>query len=363
MAATKADFFLGEDRKWNYFDFMLLILVLVEFLLRASASGESMEVWTQIGDTIRTARVLRIFRCLRFSRSFRQIFLKVSNAMKPMFWVLIGIAMLLYTVAVCIAQGVVMMREDREQEEVGEERYIKPVSPDLLQVEEDFGSVVRAMYTLFKSVAMGQPWGPSVKALSHVEPVLSVLTVLFIAVTVICVLNIVTGIFVEASNGLVDGQSQRELMAELQERKEKKYAKVLRNALSEVTGDDEATTIPKEVLQEFLRHHHVAHYLHCSNITDTEVHHLFHLLQCENATEVNVDDFVQGCVSLHQDLKRYHLHKIVLKQVHIEQKLDQLTAGLCGGPPKRDSSTSDKSSSLPLPATPPATPKEKNQKR
>merc|ERR1719464_1843120 len=98
---------------------------------------------------IRTGRVLGILKCLHLSTTFQVILSKIFFSLKSLFWVLLLVFMLLYVVAVCIAQGVVDYMHGEQHHEDFDPHHLDPTK---LAVFKQFGSVEKCIYTLFQSI-------------------------------------------------------------------------------------------------------------------------------------------------------------------------------------------------------------------
>merc|ERR1712228_315351 len=63
-----------------------------------------------------------------------------------------------------------------------------------------FGSMIKTIYTLWMSICGGLDWGEAAAPLLKMSPLLCVFFSIYIAMSVLCVLNIITGVFVENAN-------------------------------------------------------------------------------------------------------------------------------------------------------------------
>merc|ERR1712217_913911 len=78
-----------------------------------------------------------------------------------------------------------------------------PKSDSSDKLLEHFGSLSLTVYTLFKSISGGIDWGDAADPLLTVSPVFGFLFVMYVAFVLLCVLNIITGVFVENANKII----------------------------------------------------------------------------------------------------------------------------------------------------------------
>merc|ERR1719213_659182 len=74
--------------------------------------------------------------------------------------------------------------------------------------------------TLYQSITGGIDWGDVASPLMEIHPVLGFLFATYIAVAVLCVLNVVTGVFVENANKIVRNDIHNQLLAEAAQHRE-----------------------------------------------------------------------------------------------------------------------------------------------
>merc|ERR1719161_2203914 len=70
---------------------------------------------------------------------------------------------------------------------------------ELAELKTHFGSFFQTIFTLFQSISGGMDWGGPAEALLPAGWAYTTVFCLYISVTVVAVLNVVTGIFVESA--------------------------------------------------------------------------------------------------------------------------------------------------------------------
>lgn len=316
-AAERRDFFSGTDFLWNIFDCGLVILVVVEIALHIM-HVHNLAAITKIGEMIRTGRVLRILKCLRLSSTFQVILSKILFSVKSLFWVCLLVFMLLYVVAVCIAQGVVEYMNG-QQHEVGFDP--SSLSSNGKVIFENFGSVEKAIYTLFESITGGKIWGHAADSLSDVHDFYSALFIIFIAITTLSVLNIVTGIFVDAT--IMSGKHQRHEMMDAERTQQEMQAQHLREVFCEIDADSNGR-VPLEEFEKLLQDSEVCMFLESLKISTADVKRLFKMLDQDGSGEIMLDEFVNGCMHLQGGARNFDVHRLLAGQRRMQRKIQKV---------------------------------------
>merc|ERR1719277_2925484 len=265
---------------------------------------------------IRTGRVLRILKCLRLSVTFQVIISKIFFSLKSLFWVLALVFMLLYVVAVCIAQGVV--------DYMGGRQHAEDFDPHALgrygfAIYEQFGSVEKSLYTLFQSITGGQLWAHSADILSDVSDGYAALFITFIALTTLSVLNIVTGIFVDAT--IMSAKHQRDERMDTERTEQESQAAHLKEVFCEIDADG-GGTVPLEEFQELVQDDRVRMYLQSMKIETGDVRRLFKMLDQDGSGEIMLDEFVNGCMHLQGNARNFDVHRLLAGQRRMQRKFD-----------------------------------------
>jgi Ca2+-binding EF-hand superfamily protein len=125
----------------------------------------------------------------------------------PLLWAMLLLLIIKYVFAVCLLQMIAddLGNLDRHSQEA---------------LLKDYGSIRIAAYTLYKAISGGVDWGDVASPLEEVYggfPV--VLLCIYVAFFVFCVLNVLTGIFVESANKLVQKDDDRMAMVHSTSRK------------------------------------------------------------------------------------------------------------------------------------------------
>ena len=109
-----------------------------------------------------------------------------------------------------------MQEKDYRQfiaEEIGE-------SGHLPEAFARYAGIWSAIYTLFMCISGGISWVEAAEPLLTITPLFGVIFSFYVCFTVFCVLNVVTGIFVESASNMIAQDQEMMMMEELARRKQ-----------------------------------------------------------------------------------------------------------------------------------------------
>merc|ERR1719291_902931 len=113
--------------------------------------------------------------------------------MPSLSWAFLLLLVEIYVFSIFFSYGVVeYLREEYPRDGDAD-------SPVVTELKLFFGSLAQAMVSLFMCVTGGKDWGYLMHALAACSPVYAIALVVYIFVTMIGVMNIVTGIFVDSA--------------------------------------------------------------------------------------------------------------------------------------------------------------------
>merc|ERR1712217_413673 len=114
-----------------------------------------------------------------------------------------------------------------------------------------YGSMAKTMYTLFQAITNGVDWGQAAAPLVALNVGLGFLFCFYITFAVLCVLNIVTGVFVENANKMTQKDQEMVLMEQLETRR-KWFEEV--KVLFEAADTDDSGCLNEEEFSEQLQY-------------------------------------------------------------------------------------------------------------
>jgi len=297
-------FFLGEERWWNLFDFVIVACSTAEEIITVIARAEipMNTAVLRLMRILKFARIIRIVRILKFFRELRIMMLSMMASVRSLLWsvalllmVMFGFAVsLTASVAEAVAEGVVF-------------------SGDL---RCNFGSLPEALLLLLQAATGGMDWSAITDDLSSVSSLSVAVFVVYIIFVSFAVMNIMTGFFVECAMTSAEADLDRviNLQAEERERTAKNLREVLQSNSGKLTD-----RISWQELKFHLQEPKVRAYLKTLNLEVMDLQCFFDLVASdrEEHPTVNIDEFVRCCLRLKGLAKnadvvvlRYQLEKL-----------------------------------------------------
>lgn len=314
LAAERQEFFLGDEWRWNVFDICLIATVFIEIIISIASSGKDdkkrMKTVLKIAEMVRTLRILRIFRMLKFSTTLRVIVSKILTSAKSLLWILILVALMLYVVAVCLTQCYNDFL-DGEQHDIGTEN----LTGNKKQMNRHFGSIPRSAYTLFASTTGGIIWGEVLELLGEVSFFYAGMFILFTAINVIAVMNLITGVFVDDAI-----RADADIVMEAEAKAKKEQADHLRKMFDHMDRNESGAIS----LEEFLKFAHnpsLEVYLKALGINADEAETLFQLLDEDGSGYIQTEEFLTGCMHLRGDATSLDMKTLLYENRRMRHKV------------------------------------------
>jgi hypothetical protein len=178
--------------QWNVFDAVVVGSALLENLASAVAVATPNVSALRMLRTLRLMRIFRVIRVMRFFRDLRLMIAGIVTSLKPLLWACLLLLVIMYMYGVLILMV------------VGDELRTRVDSPadtnhdaDIDAILMYFGDLVTAVWTLFQAILRGMDWGDAADALSSLSWAVGYSFGVYVAFSILCVLNIITGIFID----------------------------------------------------------------------------------------------------------------------------------------------------------------------
>lgn len=279
--------FTNDERFWNYFDFLLVLTSIVDFLMgqlavsNESGSAESLKI-------IKMLRICRIFRQFRFFQELSVLAVMIADSLQALTWALVMFSIVIYVFAICFTAGTTEWR--RKLELAGDED-----NPWIRPLQQRFGSLSRSVNSLVISMLGGVSWGEISVILENVGWLLVALFFFYIFFAMFAFLNIVTGVFVD--NALQTANSQRELLVEKEWGLKQHLLSELRELFKQI-DEDGSGSIGHDELVKYLKDQRTKVYFEILGIAPEDTSKLFHLMDVDGSGEVDIEEFLEGCLRL-----------------------------------------------------------------
>lgn len=288
ISAFGQDFFCGEGCFLNIFDLVIIVAQVFEELF--VFCQEFLYPWGG-GNELRFLRFFRFLRILRLTRvlasigDLRTLMVSIGSSMKSLVWVIILLGMLTFAVGVLVTQIVTAHMV----------QYGEDIPEEMETLRKYYGSVGRSMLSLFEAVTEGIHWGEVMEPLVvDCSPWLLVVFLLYIAFTLFALLNVVTGLFVEAAINAAE------------EDKKQVLAQQMCNLFIDLDRDSSGA-ITWEEFEINLQNPQMMEYLKVIDLDPDEAAQLFNLLDEDGSGEIDAEELVSGCLRLHGNAKALEL--------------------------------------------------------
>mmetsp|Transcript_20358 Transcript_20358/g.36388 ORF Transcript_20358/g.36388 Transcript_20358/m.36388 type:complete len:644 (+) Transcript_20358:87-2018(+) len=305
-------FFRGPSWGWNAVDTLLVGAQIVEeaigLLAYSGITDSKVDVNLQAFRVLRVLRITRLVRLVRLVRLIRELHamvLSIFSSLKSFLWALFLLFIIIYVMAIFTAQSVAGLQD---------------IPPDVRRYCTSLPSIV---FNLFQSMSGGLDWGQMAGPLVEVTgwPTALLFTA-FIAFTVFVMMNVVTGVFVDAAQNSIKEEKEKDLLLRLKE-------------AFVVMDEDNSRSLTWKEFKKQLDHPRMIDYFKAVELDVTHARSLFMLLD-SGTGQVSLDDFVWGCLRLcgparaidHAILGRNHdrkLKSIALKVKEMKQHVMWLT--------------------------------------
>merc|ERR1740123_1629044 len=155
-----------------------------------------------------------------------------------------------------------------------------------------FASVDQSMISLFTTISGGVDWVDTMRALNHVDPFYGYIFLVYIALALYGVLNVVTAVFVESA--METSKSDRVLTAQEDMHMKKQYISRMRSILSAADTDGSGNITWAE-FKNNLEDPKLQAYFTMWGLEASEAANIFRVLDEDCVGHVSIDSFITGC--------------------------------------------------------------------
>lgn len=183
---------------WNVLDFVLVFISWLTQLMEIIASfekgeekGEGGGMSVELLRMLRLLRIIKVMRIIRVVRFFSELRIMINGILgssKSLLWALLLLMLIIYLFGVTLMQIITSVKGDRSKLDA--------------QLAFCFGSMGSTMLSLYKAISGGLDWNDCAAPLNDISPVLELIFSAYVFITLFCVLNIITGIFVDNAKAL-----------------------------------------------------------------------------------------------------------------------------------------------------------------
>lgn len=290
MSALRCDFWKGQGWKWNLFDFCLVLFAWFDVFADVFALDSHLnQTWLRGFRLLKMLKMLRVIRVMRFFRELRNIVAAIVGSIATLVWAILAISLMMFVFGLALLGGLSTYLSDTPPSAVSE--------AFMTDVNTHWGSVPMAILTLYKATSGGSDWEPLAAPFQEAGAMYYGLFLGYIALSMLAVLNVVTGIFVDNAMTVV-GRDAQLVLEEIMDRPE---ITALRRFL---WSQDPTNTgmLSKKTLRGLIADKNVTlrKFLDVVQLGFNDASEVFLLLS--SGGMLGIEEFILGCTRLRADL-------------------------------------------------------------
>jgi len=295
-------FFVRAGWQWNVFDCLVVGVQVAEQVLAIYVSGERNVInnfsSARVMRFLRLVRVLRVARVLQGIAELRILVVSILSSMRALLWTMLLMLLMIYTLGIYLTQLVTDHRLAMDEEAEG-----------YTVLGEYYGSMSKTMLVMFMSVTGGADWGMFCEPLMReVSPWVGVIFAFYIAFTVLAMLNVVTGVFVESV--LKSQASDRDMV----------MVNNARELFMTLDGGIHAT-MSWDTFQSKLDAPQMVEFFKFIDVDPSDAKGLFKLLDLDSSGGVSAEEFLNGAIRLRGHAKSLDVALLIQEVKKIQSRL------------------------------------------
>jgi len=303
MTRPLIKFFTGKNWAWNLFDTFLIFASVTDIIiqqieqvrLRAVAIGRALRAVR----LFRVIRVLRLIRFMTFMREFHKLVLCLASSLQTL-----ACAMSLMTFVIFCFSILFVQMVSNHVDRTGTWVPTTQLEQDL---DDSFGTVGKSMISLYAAITSGRNWNDISDMLFKVDPALRACFLVYLAMGIFGLTNVVTAVFVESA--MQATQNYRDLLVNEMILKERTNVKHMKEIFKSIDADDSGA-ISLQEMQAYMSDEslHLQDYFEALDLSASDTETLFKLLDVDGSGEVDVDEFCDGCMRLGGPAKSFDMN-------------------------------------------------------
>lgn len=302
---------------WNIFDGTLVLSSLLDEVMSRTSDGINVTA-LRVLRLARLLRILRVFRVVRYFTDLRVMVQGILLSAKTLIWAIALLMVLMFSVTVCICQ---LLRP-----------YLASLESETEKTEltDSFGSMILGIFTLFQAMSGGVDWGEVALKLMKVSWWLALLFCVYMAFALFCVLNVMTGVFVEHASKMTSADEEMIMMEEVRARQD--YVDTVSRLFADCDKDNSGAV-------EWEEFQHCASDLHFQTCfkklgialdTEADLKNVFHMLDFQNNGSVSVEEFAIGIQMFSGGAKRIDVARLMFEVTTIKKYMTDMYDVLVG---------------------------------
>jgi len=293
-------FWQDGDWKWNCFDTVVVLLQWADYAAEQMPNhilqGGNLGMCLRM---LRLARIMRLARVIHLMVELRSMVASIVACLRPLIWASVLFGMLVYGVAVTLTESANHFRADHSGEPVA--------ALDLY-----FCSLGTAAITLWMCITGGIDWKNVADPLiNDVSPLMGAFITAYVAFSVLAMMNVITGIFVENAAAFSREDKDNYVVSHV-------LNLFTKSALNE---KDELTL---EEFQRMLETRELRELFQAVDVDVNDAESLFRLLDVDETGTLSPSELLDGWIRLRGPSKALDLAVLMSDSARMDAKLDWL---------------------------------------
>ncbi|CAE7360827.1 Scn11a [Symbiodinium natans] len=313
------EMFCGSDKWWNWSDLVIFILSVFEIVAEAVASAmfssemdPSQLRMMRFLRFVRALRGVRVVRLLQYLSALRTIVFSIVSTMSSVGWTSLLLVVLFYLFGVLITQ----ISTDHC-------RDLWYTSGEFCDddLNRFWSSVPQSMLTLFLSITNGISWDEALQPLRGISDIAVVGLIVYIVITVLAVLNVVTGVF--CNMAIESARADKDIATMRQMQKHEAQVEALREVFREINTEGQEV-IGLDDLKEAMTRQKLRSFMHAMEIATDDIVTLFMCIDADGSGDITLDEFVYGCMNLAGPAKGLQVARMGYESTIIRKEIKAL---------------------------------------
>eukprot|EP00931_Biecheleriopsis_adriatica_P046784 TRINITY_DN26908_c0_g1_i1.p1 TRINITY_DN26908_c0_g1~~TRINITY_DN26908_c0_g1_i1.p1 ORF type:complete len:533 (-),score=112.79 TRINITY_DN26908_c0_g1_i1:268-1866(-) len=325
LFAFKIEFFKDPvNWKWNIFDLGLVLFSAIDLsILLSGVSSEQSQtyVFFTAAKTMKMLRVLRIFRVFRLSRKLSELALMISDSLMNLVWALIMVMVIIFIFGIVIAETTGLWLQaalDPDNEGLNWLALSDQSTGDVFEMGKRFGTISRTAASLLQIMLGGMDWADVVEASTATGVLVPLMLYTFIAFTMLAVLNVVTGVFVDSA--LENTKKLEQYKLDKAKDQEKLMMDQLHRFFMRVDKNGDGILTQGELLA-MLKHEDLLAVLGIWGFRADDVSRLYTVLDENHDGEITFSEFAEQILRLQGPARSIDLHFLAMDTGHGQRRL------------------------------------------
>jgi len=310
LMAYEGEFFVGPHWGWNLFDMTVTLSSIVEVTLaQVSVNFSHMRV-VRITRLLRSFRVFHFLQLAPFVRSLRLMMLAIVKSVVPFIWAVLILLIVIFVFSVVFVHGVAEYVSTAPRED-----------PLIDEIRVYLGSMAMTLLTMFMSISGGVDWWTVAQTLLEISTVYLFIFLLFILLSVLAVMNIITGIFVKEALEMASRDHDLQLQLELEENRSllMRLKKLFREMDTDGTG-----CVSIQDFENYLQMNDVRVLFSQIGLEVSDALSFFKILDVDGSNELGLEEFVMGCMRFKGRANRMDLEVMLMDTKKLMRKLTKM---------------------------------------